>query len=332
MVEGKDLMNKENNIDEVVKNMCAYSINQFDLLKEQMEKRFDDEIYESLCVYVCGSLGRFEMTKNSDLDLFFIKESSGKRAKELSDNINKYDFFGKMKTINSEMKYKKPSKGGAYWVFTEENDLQDIGSRDEDSNNGFTARLLLILESKPIFNEKYYNKLISDIIDSYLKDYDQHKETFFPLFLMNDILRFWYTLTLNYEYRRDDKDSDEEKNWKRLKLKYARLLTCFSMIACLYKDGITKEYIIDCIKKTPIERLNMISSLYPDTSEVVEKIIRAYNKFLDMRKSMNNDFGKSSVREKAFKDADEFHHLVVKEFLAKVSEHNTTLKDKVDVY
>ncbi len=138
--------------------------------------------------------------------------------------------------------------------------LLDIGSREEDFNNSFTARLLMILESKPLYNLAAYDELIdSIIIKKYFKDYKSHCENFHPLFMMNDIKRYWNTLTVNYEYGRKDSHSVNKKNWKRLKLKFARLITCYSMIACLYEESITPEYTINCIKLTPFERLDLIA-------------------------------------------------------------------------
>ncbi len=327
-------MTKKANIvqEEFYNEITRYSQEKLELLRDKMKRSFSDTKYMSICVYACGSLGRLEMTENSDLDLFFIKKSKGKRAGELNKNLNKYEFFGRMNRINLDLGFENPSKGGEYWVFTEEENLLDIGSRYEDFNNSFTARLLMLLESKPILNDKYYDTLVNRIVDSYFEDYEEHKDSFYPLYLMNDILRYWYTLTLNYEYRRDSKDTPEKKNWKRLKLKYARLLTCFSMIACLYRDNISKEYVVECIKQTPIERLKRLADNYPNTRGTVDSIIEAYRLFLEMRKSMNNDFSNEKVREEAFVKADEFHHLVVKELMQKVSNHNLSFKERVDVY
>lgn len=306
-----------------------------DKVSNKMQDKFGDEKYDSICVFACGSLGRFEMTDKSDLDLFFIIKSDpsvvDSEEKMGISNIDKIDFFAKMLSINNEMNCEPPSNGGEYWVFTEEENLLDIGSRADDFTNSFTARMLLLLESKPLHNSAYYDELVANTVNKYFKEYEEHKDDFYPLYLMNDILRYWYTLTLNFEYRRKPSGDANKEYWKRLKLKYARLLTCYSMIACLYEENITPEYVIKCVKMTPIERLNHVAGKYEDAKEIVDKIILSYQDYLDMR-GKNNDFTNDILRAEVFGRAEDFHKLVIKEFMRVVSNHNRTLKDKVDVY
>ena len=230
------------------------------------------------------------------------------------------------------MGFPDPSKGGEYWDFISKEDLLDIGSRNEDFNNSFTTRLLLILESKPLFNEEGYEELIAETVKRYFVDYEEHQGEFYPLFLMNDILRYWYTLTLNYEYRRDDRDDINKKNWKRLKLKYARLVTCFSMLACLYRKNITPQYVINCIKMTPIERLEYLSESSETVRGIVIKIIEEYNWFLDLRQDTNNGFDEAQKRQEAFERAERFHNLVVNELMGEVSKQHPQLRSRMDVY
>ena len=146
--------------------------------------------------------------------------------------------------------------------------------------------MLLLLESKPLYNEKAYKKIVKETIDKYFSDYTDYSDEFYPLFLMNDILRYWYTLTLNYEYRRDDKDDVNKRYWKRLKLKYARLITCYSMLACLYHKNISPEYVLKSVEMTPFERLSMLADEREEIKDIVLKIETAYEWYLELRTGM----------------------------------------------
>lgn len=293
----------------------------------------EEAFNKRVCVYACGSLGRLEMAESSDLDLFFIiMNSSQERERTLCSNLDKYNFFAKLHHIHKNLGYKDPSKQGIYWDFISQDNLLDIGSREEDFNNSFTARMLLLLESKPLYNEKAYNDLVESIVSKYFVDYKGHCSEFYPLFLMNDILRYWYTLTLNYEYRRDVTDSENDKSWKRLKLKYARLITCFSMIACLYKAGIDPEFVIDCIKMTPFDRLRMLSRHFECIESIIREIENRYQWFLDLKKEDQKWWEIAENKKVALENAEEFHKVVVHKLMNKLSRANPELRLRADSY
>lgn len=310
-------------------------------VSERMEKEFSAIPFsKNVCVYACGSMGRLEMTDASDLDLFFISTDTNKdkccRKEETGiSTLNKYRFFGTLYKINSELGYSDPSKGGEYWDFISDTNLIDIGSRKEDYNNSFTARMLLILESTPLFNPSLYNQLTQKVVDAYFRDYEDNKDGFVPLFIMNDIKRYWYTLTVNYEARRDKNDDNNKKYWKRLKLKYARLLTCYSMIACLYERDVTSDYVIRCINMTPFERLEMLTKNHPGEKldSVFESIKNEYEWFLRLRKEGPEWWDDSNHREEAFSQhSPAFHDLIIHKFLGIISETNPHLKEMTDEY
>ena len=151
-------------------------------LKEEIESTFKEknDFYENLCIYACGSLGRLEVMNDSDLDLFFILADKGDEAFKCS-NLDKYDFFAKLHTINKNNNFKRPTKEGLYWEFISQKDLLDIGSRKEDYINSFTARMLLILESTPLYNDALYNTLIDKVLHKYFKDFDDHENNVGPM-------------------------------------------------------------------------------------------------------------------------------------------------------
>lgn len=318
----------------IMENIQIESQKKLEELKSELKTAYPSKVKfnRSICVYACGSLGRHEMTQNSDLDLFFITMNSNiKRESLVCSNLDIYNFFANIYAINKKLGYQDPSKQGEYWAFISQNNLLDIGSRQEDFNNSFTARMLLILESKPIYNEKAYNQLILEIIGKYFIDFVDHSGEFYPLYLMNDILRYWYTLTLNYEYRRDSNDDENKKNWKRLKLKYARLVTCFSMLACLYKKNVSPDYVINCIKMTPFERLDMLSD-FIDIKEIVRAIKNEYEWFLSLRKEKPEWWEIGSNKADALNHAYKFHDVVVHQLMRVLSESNPDLRNKTDFY
>jgi hypothetical protein len=75
-----------------------------------------------------------------------------------------------------------------------------------------------------------------------------------PLFLLNDILRYWRTLCINYERSRND---ISKPWWKvNLNLKFPRKLTVFSTVLATISSPLAAEAAFRRIAQmTPMERL-----------------------------------------------------------------------------
>lgn len=272
----------------------SYSDNKLSRLKSKIRNiRGPNAVKENLCIYATGSYGRMEAYIHSDVDLFFLQCSNctdvGKIDKTLLDAQIIY--------ICREQKFPEFSNDGMYLEIHNLSEmLADLGSPNDDHRNHFTARMLLLLESKPIYNEREYDSAVKEIINTYYRDYHDHEVDFKPVFLVNDIIRFWKTLCLNYEHRRNRKINDATKkaksHLKNLKLKFSRLLTCYSFIAYLMASPDGKyppAYILSGVKKTPIERLEAIGQSIPDSKTLIQEIRGLYCEFLKITEKSEDD-------------------------------------------
>lgn len=114
-----------------------------------------------------------------------------------------------------------------------------------------------------------------------------HERNFRPIFLVNDILRYWKTLCLNYENKRNIRSSDpavKNKNHLRnLKLKFSRLLTCYSAVIPLCaRRSATREDILHLIRKSPIERIQSVSRESSKNRGLLDNILSEYAWFLEV--------------------------------------------------
>ena len=317
---------------ERIKNKSQKKLN---ILREDFKVNIDNKANKpNVCVFAAGSLGRLEIADSSDLDLFFVlTDTHQNRSNTIKpSNLQTYTFFNTVYEMYKKHKFPDPSSGGKYLEFINVSELFKIGSREEDFKNGFTTRMLMLLESKYVYNEEEYNKIIEEILDAYFVDYNDHSKNFVPLFLMNDIYRYWYTVTMNYEFRRDKADDINKKYWKRLKLKYARMITCYSMIACLYKPNIQKEDIKSFIKMTPIERIESVSQFVHGIEDEIEDIKKEYSWFLELKRESPDWWNKSENKTKAFANAELFHDILIHRFMKKVESANPALKSKTDIF
>jgi predicted nucleotidyltransferase len=240
------------------------------------------------CVYMTGSFSRGEASRYSDLDLFIVgKGESGTRSLgALNETLIKSDL------IRATRKLGIPdfSGEGAYLThYTVEELVGTLGKPEDDVSNTFTARLLLLLESRPLLGAVVYREVIPAVVQAYCKDYQDHSSDFVPGFLANDILRMWRTFCVNYEARTQSAPPAKKakRKIKNYKLKHSRLLTCYSalvylLVLFLRKSTVSPEDIVEMIGLTPTERLEWLAlqTEAKDARPQIEELLSLYEEFL----------------------------------------------------
>jgi hypothetical protein len=176
--------------------------------------------------------------------------------------------------------------------------------------------MLLLLESRPVFNQAVYRRVVGKLVDAYFRDVAGHEESFRPIFVVNDILRYWKTLCLNYEQRRNDPAARREQarvshQIKNLKLKFSRMLTCFSTIAALVSHrAISRQEVLALVDLTPIERLRQATAGSEYGKKLFASVAELYSWFLDRvgrdEAGVRSWLSSSAEKRRAFQRADEF--------------------------
>jgi len=236
---------------------------------------------EEVCVFAAGSLGRFETGRKSDLDVFILSDNPKEQPKDRSlSRLEEIELFADLITLNKNLSLPAFSGDGRFLKIHKLDDLiKATGDSRDDSENLFTARLLLLLESQPLSNDFLYEKGIQSVLENYFRD-GKGRRDFRPLFLLNDILRYWRTLCLNYERDR----ALEKRWWKRnLNLKFSRKLTVFSTVLPIVAQQVkTVEDFIALSKMVPLERLASALDKLGDNSlkAEFEIFVRDYESFL----------------------------------------------------
>lgn len=239
-----------------------------------------------LCIYATGSLARLEANADSDLDAFFFL--TGKEEEKCLSRIRDVRILNAVVEASQELDFPDFSNDGEYLKFLHIEDvLQHIGGRQDDYHNALTARMLLLLESKYIHNELLYNEFRNKVIDRYFSDFHRHNDDFRPIFLLNDILRFWRTLCLNYEngrtWRTDDSERRAKGHLSNLKLRFSRLNICYSFIAMMlsYGPAIQQDNVKETSSATPLERLAIVQKRYPELKQEISALHTEYDWFLE---------------------------------------------------
>jgi len=259
-----------------------------DRIRASLESE-DERIKGCACVYATGSFGRGDASEHSDLDLFIV--GGTKDDRRLLSRLD--EILVKAALIEATRQNKIPDfdGDGAYLQHYTIDELnRGLGQPNDDATNTFTARLLLLLESRPLLGGDVYDQAIDAVIGAYWRDYDKHKNEFVPAFLANDILRIWRTFCVNYEARTqsDPDDKKAKRKLKNYKLKHSRLLTCYSGLAYLLaiyslNRTVSRDDAREMVRLRPIERLLQIQSVFPGSDEVrkcVDGLLKSYETFL----------------------------------------------------
>jgi predicted nucleotidyltransferase len=216
------------------------------------------------CVYATGSFGRMEASPHSDLDLFIVGQGSpgDPAVRGLDEILIKADLID----ATRKLCIRDFSGDGEYLRHYTIRELVDaLGTPEDDVENTFTARLLLLLESFPLIGESAYHEITEEVIAAYWRDYERNKNEFMPAFLANDILRMWRTFCVNYEARTRSEPEREmaKRRLKNYKLKHSRLLTCYSALLYLLavfakSNTVSPADAKQMISLTPTERLEWL--------------------------------------------------------------------------
>ncbi|WP_104190539.1 nucleotidyltransferase domain-containing protein [Cryobacterium sp. Y82] len=271
--------------NDFLSSRAGYSRTRLSELKDQVGAAVEGVELEGLTIFTAGSFARLEAGEFSDVDLFFTYHPTGNAVQ--SRRTNELKLFGRLIDLVEKLGFPAFSNDAQYLeTHNVEDILKYLGGPIDDAHNHFTLRMLLLLESKCIYGKDEYEAALKNIIQSYYRDFPRHEHSFQPWFLLNDIMRYWKTLLLNYENKRNDGDSEEAKLSRRVKnfkLQFSRMTTCFATIAALgsFSDIPTEEDVFQLTLRTPQDRLQLVKDKLPELNSTIESLLSEYSWFLE---------------------------------------------------
>lgn len=292
-----------------------------------------EERLPQVALYATGSLGRGEVGSRSDLDVFLI--DAPQPGEPSLRNIDSIEFLADLIRAARAAEFGEFSGDGRFLkVHPLSALLEFLGTRQDDSTNVFTARMLLLLESEPLLGQDAFERCVDAVVDIYSRD-AKGDETFRPAFLANDIVRYWKTLCLNYEAKRHEyhaarnalskNGGDQEREGKverlrvslrvdLLKLRFNRLWTCFNGLAFLLAGAddrqVSKDHIRQMVSLKPVERAIELSELLPETTAPLQVALDEYAAFLERtdraKAEVEADVADQTAYEEMQNSAEEF--------------------------
>jgi len=303
-------------------------------------RQFSDEKFEQLraslvqapeicadkaCVYATGSFGRREASEHSDIDLFIVSLNDYDEKKKIdTSRLSKLDEIllkAELIRASRELKFPEFSKDGQFLQHhTSRKLIHSTGKQYDDAENTFTARLLLLLESKPLVGNDIHAKVIDEVIERYWREFPDHYDRFMPAYLANDILRYWRTLCLNYEASTSEQSPRQQapqdrakRKIKNYKLKHSRMLTCYSAVLYLLfvygrNKTVTPSDAQKMVSLSPTARVEFVARDLngSEPAACIYDFLGKYERFLDVTNASEEDLtGLFSDEVEAHKLRDE---------------------------
>jgi hypothetical protein len=281
-------------------------------LKRELGERFASD---DANLIVFGSLGRGEWIDwESDLDWTFLVDGQCKSGHfEIAHDIREA-LKKEVRTENGKEKcrFAEPGATGTFGNMGFSHQLVHLIGGQEDTNKNTTQRILLLLESLPIGDRNTaHERVLRAIIARYLEEephlLDKGRRRFkVPRFLLNDIVRFWRTMAVDFASKQRDRRGE---GWglRNAKLRMSRklifvsgLLTCFScnldqmLQTKISPDGPdTREtrdldlkhlqnHIMQFVGKPPLDILALAVEEYGVDDPIAERLFSAYDEFLGL--------------------------------------------------
>lgn len=167
-------------------------------------------------VGVNGSYARREVTAGSDVDLFVLyRHDAMKEAHDVQAALR-----GKLESAG----FKMPAPGGVFSSpLTVSMLTQSIGGMD-DTNEYITRRMLLLLEGEWINNATQFERARTRLLEQYVGASIRKEQI--CLFLLNDIIRYWRTICVDFEYK--VQSDGKPREIRLIKLRFSRMLLFFA--------------------------------------------------------------------------------------------------------
>jgi hypothetical protein len=169
---------------------------------------------DGVSVLTFGSYARREASENSDLDYLLVIGGEGP--------LKEPEGTSRIREAISAHVPVDPGAGGPFGGHIASAELlRNVGGND-DTNMAITRRILLLLEGDWLCcGQESFRALRRSLIEKYVRA-TPPRDHQLALFLLNDIIRYWRTITVDYAF----KISEEGKDWglRNIKLMYSRKL------------------------------------------------------------------------------------------------------------
>ncbi len=269
---------------------------------------------DNTALVVFGSFARRELTPGSDIDWSLLIDGPS--------DPEHFRVAQEVRRVLSGLQLAEPGSTETFGTLASSHELIHHIGGVRDTNQNMTRRILLLLESHAVTNQLVLDRVIRGILNRYIVaevsvSWRTEPTEVVPRFLLNDIVRFWRTMTVDYAAKRWEQ-SDKQWALRNAKLRMSRkllfvagLLNCFSfeLNPPADRDLIVSDtanlplrlanYLLEQMRITPIDLLSE-ELLKTDNPGIVGNIMDSYDGFMDL---LSNEQDRHHLQGLKFEDA-----------------------------
>lgn len=233
-----------------------------------------------IAVVLFGSWARREVTGRSDDDWAIVVTADD------VDDATAADALARVDSVLGQ----GDAKPGATDIFGNRFRASQLTANiglEEDSNTNLTRRMLMLLELVPIAGEVEHTECWDSILDCYLAR--QSKDQRPPRFLLNDLVRYWRTMCVDFEGKRTRRPDDTKWVTRNAKLRVSRkVLFAAGMIPVLACSALPRTgqraFLAEQLRAAPVDRLaQAFMQLDGGTSvDAGVRALEAYDRFVGL--------------------------------------------------
>lgn len=263
-----------------------------DDMRASLAAVLEDETGPDTVLVAYGSLARGEFTQGSDLDWTLLV--NGPASPEQLESIPR--IRAKLAAVHGT----GPNPTGPFGSISSGYELVHRIGGESDTNRITTQRVLLLLESIPIRDTQHdllaHDRVVRAVLNSYLAQSSGTRErSGVPRFLLNDMVRYWRTMGVDYAAKRRERD-DSKWALRRLKLRTSRkLIFAAGLVMCLdYHVRVVKrdgqapdrakllDNLVMHVGHSPLEALALVALSDPEMTNLGGALFDAYDRFLGL--------------------------------------------------
>lgn len=261
----------------------------------------------ALDVLAFGSMARRELTRQSDLDSLVVVHSLP------DDVLLTRKVLSAVEQMRKKLALKKAGGTNTFGGVVAATDLTERIGLERDTNQSHTLRMLILEESVSLLQPTAHDRLVQAILERYLVGYGATPKVGVPRFLLNDVVRFWRTIAVDYQgkwweewHKRDaSPDTPGKQSIRYVKLRVSRKLVFASTLASLFLPqalgvACTDVFLLEQFKMPPLARLaQLVDHLLPSERVSLGTVLEIADHFLG---DLGNDRLKDETAEDDWKE------------------------------
>lgn len=285
-----ELMRLREHLGETWSNLVSAKDRSHDA-KDRMSAGLAKFDHPDSSIVVFGSLARDEFTQGSDVDWTLLLDGQA--------DPKHLDVTRAIDRQLAALGAKAPAPGGTFGRFAVSHDLLHRIGGEDDTNRNTTQRILLLLESEVLGNATAHTRVVHNVLRRYVEEDAvagiPDPSIKVPRFLLNDIARYWHTLTVDFAQKRRVRD---RKGWalRTAKLRMSRkliytagLLSCYSCETDMSPSELEPApartarvvaHLAGLVRKVPLDIVAGVVLRYPPLSGPARELFGAYDSFL----------------------------------------------------